>query len=793
MKNKFVFFKFSLLFFLSILIIYYLLDKKPFFYLHSLGLSNLLVFVFGENINTISRYLVSLDLYFLQLTFGLYLFLIINLSIFNSRTIIFKNFVYKDNVKVSNNNILINIFLAASLTLFLELAIIRIHSIYIHIFSFYKNISLFSCFFGLGIGYAIGNRKLFSLKWTYPFLCIQILFLYIVYSTPLNVFFINPISEQLTMGRDTAQSFFHIFLIYFFIISIFLFNVLIFIPLGQLTSSLMLKTSKLKAYGANLIGSLFGILLITFLSYIWTPPILWLSFSLIVFIILLRNNLNLILVSSISFLILISCLNLNSNKNKKYFYSPYQNIVLEYLNNPLSPVLINISHIFFQSPLNLSKNLKFYRPDVSPGNIYGYHVDVEHEREFYDIPYKVKNNLKKRVLIVGSGTGNDVSAAIRDNKVNKIDAVDIDPLIVDIGKSYHPERPYSSEKTSVFIDDARSFIKKSKKKYDLIVYGLLDSQANLSAKGGVRLDSFVYTVEAFKEARDVLSENGFMCISFFVQQDEIREKLSQMLKIAFGVEPLILKSAVNDRYVFLISKNKKNEFSIENFKFFKHYKNTFSIASSKFDISTDDWPFFYMPKKIYPKSYLIMILIILISCFYFLKKNIGFSLTKIYVTPFFLGAGFMLIEAKGITELAKIFGSTWVVLSVIIASILFLAFIANYIVLKKIIINKKLVYTLILASILLGYLFSNFNIVINQDYNLILMPLLLTLPVFFSGLAFSNEILIHKNFQNVLSSNIFGALFGGLLEYNSMYFGYSFLYLLAAIIYILAFIFTKRL
>ena len=793
MKNKFTFLKYSLLYFLFVLIIYYLSGKKPFFYLNSLGLSNSLFLIFGENINSISRYLVSLDLYFLQLTFGLYLFLIINLSIFNSRKIIFKNFVYKDNLKLPNNNILINIFLAASLTLFLELAIIRIHSIYIHIFSFYKNISLFSCFFGLGIGYAIGNRKLFSLKWTYPLLCIQILFLYIVYSTPLNIFFINPVSEQLTMGRDTAQGFFHIFLIYFFTISIFLFNVLIFIPLGQLTSSLMLKTSKLKAYGSNLIGSLFGILLITFLSYIETPPILWLSFSLIIFIILLRNNLNLIFVSSISFLILISCLNLNLNKNKKYFYSPYQNIVLEYLNNPLSPVLINISHIFFQSPLNLSKNLKFNRSDISPGNIYGYHVDIEHEREFYDIPYKVKNDLIKRVLIVGSGTGNDVSAAIRDNKVNKIDAVDIDPLIVDIGKSYHPERPYSSEKTSVFIDDARSFIKKSKKKYDLIVYGLLDSQSNLSAKGGIRLDSFVYTVEAFKEARNILSENGFVCISFFVQQDEIREKLSEMLKIAFGVEPLILKSSVNDRYVFLVSKNKKNEFSIKNFKFFKHYKNTFSIANSKFDISTDDWPFFYMPKKIYPKSYLIMILIILISCFYFLKKNIGFSLTKIYVTPFFLGAGFMLIEAKGITELAKIFGSTWVVLSVIIASILFLAFIANYIVLKKIIINEKLVYTLILASILLGYLFSNFNIVLNQDYNLILMPLLLTLPVFFSGLAFSKEILIHKNFQNVLSSNIFGALFGGLLEYNSMYFGYSFLYLLAAIIYILAFIFSKRL
>ena len=35
----------------------------------------------------------------------------------------------------------------------------------------------------------------------------------------------------------------------------------------------------------------------------------------------------------------------------------------------------------------------------------------------------------------------------------------------------------------------------------MIVYGLLDSQTNLSSKGGIRLDSYAYTIEAFKEAK----------------------------------------------------------------------------------------------------------------------------------------------------------------------------------------------------------------------------------------------------------------------------------------------------
>lgn len=70
------------------------------------------------------------------------------------------------------------------------------------------------------------------------------------------------------------------------------------------------------------------------------------------------------------------------------------------------------------------------------------------------------------MLIVGAGTGNDVAGALRMG-AKRVDAVEIDPMLVDLGRKSHPEKPYTNPRVSVHIDDARSFLKKTGKKYDL--------------------------------------------------------------------------------------------------------------------------------------------------------------------------------------------------------------------------------------------------------------------------------------------------------------------------------------
>jgi hypothetical protein len=63
---------------------------------------------------------------------------------------------------------------------------------------------------------------------------------------------------------------------------------------------------------------------------------------------------------------------------------------------------------------------------------------------------------------------------------------------------------------------------------------------------------------------------------------------------------------------------------------------------------------------------------------------------------------------------------------------------------------------------------------------------IITLPLFFAGLAFSTELRRSVSVGVALSSNLLGAMLGGCLEYNAMYFGYRSLYVVALVIYALA-------
>ena len=149
----------------------------------------------------------------------------------------------------------------------------------------------------------------------------------------------------------------------------------------------------------------------------------------------------------------------------------------------------------------------------------------------------------------------------------------------------------------------------------------------------------------------------------------------------------------------------------------------------------------------------------------------------------------MLVETKAITELALFYGSTWIVTSMVIAAILIMAFLANLLVYKIGTPNTFIIYGLLFLSLMCGFLFTFIN---TESLSLILTKVLLivilTFPIFFSGIAFSNELNQSSSVSVAFSSNIIGAMIGGFLEYNSMYFGFRSLYIFALIMYMFAFI-----
>src|SRR5205085_4132812 len=86
----------------------------------------------------------------------------------------------------------------------------------------------------------------------------------------------------------------------------------------------------------------------------------------------------------------------------------------------------------------------------------------------YDEAFRALATPPRRVLVVGAGTGNDVAAALRAG-ATEVDAVDIDPAVVALGRRHHPEHPYDDARVRVIVDDARAaFRRLPARHYDVV-------------------------------------------------------------------------------------------------------------------------------------------------------------------------------------------------------------------------------------------------------------------------------------------------------------------------------------
>ena len=151
----------------------------------------------------------------------------------------------------------------------------------------------------------------------------------------------------------------------------------------------------------------------------------------------------------------------------------------------------------------------------------------------------------------------------------------------------------------------------------------------------------------------------------------------------------------------------------------------------------------------------------------------------------------MLVETKAITELGLVFGNTWQVIGFVICGVLLMSLLANFIVaLAK---PKKLWIPggLLMVSILVGYFAAMFWGFQSDLTGKIVAIVILTLPMLFSGILFAGLLRTDVSVAGGLAANVFGAMCGGLLEYNAMMFGYQSLYLLAIVVYVCA-LFSMR-
>lgn len=670
---------------------------------------------------------------------------------------------------------------AAGVSLFLELAVIRWQGTVFEFFAFYKNFSLLCCFAGLGLGYSLSGRDRIPLATVIPLLGWQfVVLLAMRHGLPdADLLSVSrmPFREQLSMGVGAASTLAEGAATYLFLSVIFLLTALTFVPVGQAAGRLMRRRPNLRAYGLNLLGSMAGVAATTLVSFAWTPPVVWFALAGAVLIALLPPA-GVRSVAGIGLAVALTALAWPVEPLWPTLYSPYQNLAVGY--TPRGLMEIRAAGQYFQRVHDFSGT-------TTP------RFDDLRIKSYYELPYMFFGAAPARVAVVGAGTGNDVAAAVRA-RAGHVDAIEIDPAILALGRAHHPERPYDQPEVRTIVNDARTFLRNTPQRYDLIVYGLLDSHTLLSHASSVRLDSFVYTVEGLRDARARLTDDGALALSFSLVTPELGGKIQNMLAVAFdGVAPGCVQGDYDRSVTFFqtASPDRARTVSADRLEAlgFSDCSGRFAATTMETDVSTDDWPFFYMPRRTYPVSYLLMIALI-VALSLVLITRFGRRPQAPHTAYFLLGAGFMLIETKGITEMGLTFGNTWLVIGVVIAGVLAMAFLANAVIHWRGVGGATVPYVLLLVSLAVGLAIAQRGGLSSTTGGRLATVLLLTSPMFFSGLVFSSLIAAEPDLPGAMSANLFGAMCGGLLEYNAMYFGFQSLYVLAAGLYAGAFVFS---
>jgi hypothetical protein len=667
--------------------------------------------------------------------------------------------------------VLFDLFLISFLGLFFEVLIIRWLSAEVRLLAYFKNLPLMSCFLGLGIGFALAKRKI-NFYAFFPIIFCLFSGLVLLGSRAQLLRIPYPgSSEEFIWSVGKSYQFISLIRFHGTIILIFLLNSLAFVPLGQLTGKLMSQFPPIMAYTVNILGSLLGTWAFSIVCFLCLPPLYWFGLALILSLWLLRKERLLVLLENAAFVGVLLVLLYTYQGDS--LWSPYYKIDIQ----PIEGTTDSGDKIRWGYKLRVNQDYHQRAIDLSPDFIEKYRPlfgDVVEDASYaYDHPYSFKN--PHIVLVVGAGAGNDVASALRHGAA-EVNAVEIDPLIVEIGKRLHPEHPYQSSKVNIFIDDARSFFKKTEKQYDLIVFGLLDSHTLFSTMPSLRLDNFVYTIESFEETARLLSQDGIIVLTFSKGQMWLADRLYYMLARVFGKGPLFYFTGYDGGIMFVTGPGVIN----------KGLLGDPQSPSYQVIPATDDWPYLYLRGRTIPATYwenLILVLILsaaLILWVFPESKKVNFHF-------FFLGSAFLLIEFKSITELALLFGSTWLVNSIAISAILVMALAANLYVSSFRVRNMKLYYSLLLGSLLFNYLLP-LDRLLRGGFLLkgVVSSLMLSLPLFFAGIIFSTSLKETEKIEIAFGSNLLGAVAGGLFEYVSLVFGIKSLHIFAGLMYVLS-------
>ena len=661
-----------------------------------------------------------------------------------------------------------NLFMISFNSLFLEVMLIRWLAANIRLLAYFTNITLIASFLGLSMGCLLGRKKRDLLPfWPGFFTLLMGACWYFGQSNIQSDLRGQALWHVLqSTGSNWPVS---VVIVIFFILVLGS-----FIPMGQRLGRDLEYLPPILAYSVNVGGSLAGVIVFAGFSYFAFSSYVWFGIFLAGMFLLQKPwkffRLSLIGASAVTMFIVYQ---LDAGAIR---WSPYHKIQV----TPIEIQGVSKERIGYQ--LFINRDFYQFIVNLIPGiNSDPYWTML---RDLYETPYKFTGCDK--AMIIGAGTGNDVSAALRTG-VKHVDAIDIDPVILELGAELHPEKPYDDPRVTRHCMDARVFLRNSKSLYDVITIGFLDSQTLFSRMSNIRLDSFVYTKEAFEDIRKNLEPDGILACCFAVPRPWIAYRLQKLITTIFGVEPQVFRGTLDDLFLLAVRKDGQPLKLPPNSSLVPTH-----LLMEDVVLTTDNWPFFYMETNHLSTDYLQTLGILLGLCILFVllimdRSRIGNP------SMFFLGTGFLLLETLSITKLSLLYGATWIVSSTVIAFFLTAILLANLFT-AKFSPQKLHAYYLMLFTMLCVNAFVpvKFFLLFDIPLRICLSTVMFCLPVFFAGIIFAVKFKRSEDIQIAFGMNTMGAVLGGFLEYMSLEFGFQALYIVIFIAYLLSMFSFRR-
>jgi hypothetical protein len=651
----------------------------------------------------------------------------------------------------------LRLFALSFLMLFVELSLIRwtaandIHLAYL------TNFVLLASFLGIGIGFLRARKKPDLFPWTPVFLALIVGF---VLAFPVTV---NLETGRLTgaLGWKAAPRWVELVVTFGLACGVMA-------AIGHGVAQQFARLRPLEAYRLDLLGSIAGTIAFPVVSFLQLPPIAWGAIVAVLLLVLLGRRWQ-----NIALCVVLALLAYESARPGQY-WSPYYKINASYASNttvdgtPTSGVLsVKANNIPHQTAYPVS-TLRRIEP-------------------FYFFPYRHVPRPPRNMLIVGAGTGNDVAVALSEG-ARHIDAVEIDPEILALGRRYHPNRPYASPRVSVHIDDGRAFIENTHSRYDLIVFALPDSLTLLAGQGVLRLENYLFTKESMERVRSLLAPGGtFSMYNYY--ESWLRDRYAGTIADVYHHPPCTeLGSALAGRQQAVLT---------DTLGPIRHCATLWrSVPVSE---PTDDYPFPYLLHRSIPAFYWHTLLWMLAAAVLLIGVAGGgpraaYGGMLRYLDLGFMGAAFLLLETKNVVQFALLFGTTWLVNALVFVGVLLSVWAAVETTRHVRLPPARVLYLGLLAALVLAR-------AVSQESLLALSPVprffaataIAFLPIYMANLVFSQRFADVAVSTVAFAANLLGAIVGGALEYLSLVTGYRFLLVVVGALYAGAFLSNRLL